>query len=84
MPETDQPGRNTHAQPAETTAPGESLRPLLVNAQTAADLLGVSSRLLWALKDSGDIPHVRVGKRGVRYDVDDLRAFIRRQKVAGR
>jgi hypothetical protein len=49
--------------------------PLLVNARTAATMLGIGMRLLWSLTNRGDISCARVG-RLVRYRPEDLRAFI--------
>jgi excisionase family DNA binding protein len=41
----------------------------------AADRLGVCSRTVWTLAETGRLPRVRIG-RSVRYDPDDLDAFI--------
>lgn len=53
---------------------------LLVDVPTAAKMLSICSKTLWALTDSGQITAVRIG-RSVRYDPDDLREFIRRTKI---
>ncbi len=54
--------------------------PLLVDSHTAAVMLSISERSLWALSTPrGTLPVVRLG-RAVRFDVDDLREFIGRQK----
>ncbi len=54
--------------------------PLLVDSHAAAELLSISERTLWTLSaPRGDLPVVRLG-RAVRYDLDDLREFIGRQK----
>lgn len=42
--------------------------------------MGVSERYIWALKDSGELPHVRIGRR-VLFTEDDLNAFIERSRV---
>jgi excisionase family DNA binding protein len=55
---------------------------LLLNAREAAALLSISTRKLWALTASGEIPKVPVG-RAVRYSIDDLREWIERVKVSG-
>jgi len=52
---------------------------LLVKPAEAAEALAVSPRKLWAMTNSGEIPCVRLG-RAVRYDLDDLRAWIDEQK----
>ena len=61
----------TRAQPTEL---------LLVDARTAAGLLSISERQLWALTKDGQIACVRVGKRGIRYDPVDLRDFVTNSK----
>ena len=52
---------------------------LLVDSRTAANMLSISKRSLWARKKSGEIASVRIG-RSVRFDVRDLIAFIDLQK----
>ena len=51
-------------------------RALLVDARSAAAMLGIGQRFLWSLTASGDIPSVRLSKRAVRYSVQDLEAWI--------
>jgi excisionase family DNA binding protein len=51
----------------------------LYTEREAAKWLGVCVRTLWAIRASGEIPHVRLG-RAIRYDVDDLRAYVARNK----
>ena len=53
--------------------------PLLLRAEQAAKALAISPRLLWTLTNDGTIPCVRIG-RTVRYDPNDLTAWIKRQK----
>ncbi|MDA0810705.1 MAG: helix-turn-helix domain-containing protein [Planctomycetota bacterium] len=55
-----------------------TLTPLLTVRETA-DVLRVSERTLWTLTNSGELPSVRVG-RSVRYDQNDLAAWIRSRK----
>ena len=52
---------------------------LLLTAREAAKALAISERTLWTLTNHGDVPVVRLG-RSVRYDPDDLRAFVKRSK----
>jgi excisionase family DNA binding protein len=59
-----------------------SLPPLLLRPQEAAEVLGISSRKLWGMTASGEIPCIRLG-RCVRYSVDDLRLWIDAQKEGG-
>lgn len=62
-----------------------TIQPMLVNAKDAAKALGISERTLWQytfgnVAEESRIPAVRIGNR-VRYDVNDLRAFIERRKT---
>jgi excisionase family DNA binding protein len=54
---------------------------LLLTAPEAAKALAISPRTLWSLTQRGDIPCVRIG-RSVRYDLEDLRAWIASRKEA--
>lgn len=49
--------------------------PMAVDARTAAKVLGVSERTVWTLKDRGELPTVRIGRR-VLYRVADLHEFL--------
>jgi len=51
----------------------------LMNVKEAARFLQISERMLWQLTKDGEIVAVRVG-RCVRYERQDVRAFIQRQK----
>jgi len=55
---------------------GEPLDRLLLRPREAAQALGISERTLWG---SG-IPRIRVGKRGIRYSIDDLKRWIDSQR----
>lgn len=57
------------------------MKPLL-SVKDAKALLAIGARKLWELTNSGDIPHVRIG-RAIRYDVDDLEQWIVRRKRRG-
>lgn len=52
--------------------------PLLVDSVRAGEMLGVSSRTIFALNATGELPAVRIG-RAVRYRVADLEAFCARR-----
>jgi excisionase family DNA binding protein len=52
-----------------------TMEPMLLLTRQAAKLLNISERTLWTLTNEGKIPCVRVG-RSVRYDPNDLRAWI--------
>lgn len=59
-----------------STTPTE--RQILVTPRDAAGMLGISERTLWAMKESGQLPHVRIG-RSVRYRIVDLEAWAASQ-----
>ncbi|QDU25887.1 Helix-turn-helix domain protein [Anatilimnocola aggregata] len=55
---------------------------LLLDARATARRLSISSRTLWTLTNSGQIPFVRVGRR-VLYSPTALQAWIaQREEVA--
>jgi excisionase family DNA binding protein len=56
---------------------------LLVTAKQAAASLAISERTLWQLTHEGRLPVVRFG-RTVRYDPDDLRAFVAAGRCVGK
>lgn len=62
---------------AGTTQPRLALRP-----REAAQLLGISPRLLWTMTAMNRIPHFRIGRR-VAYSVDALRAWVAKQSEGG-
>ena len=55
----------------------------LVDRRTAAKILGISTRKLWSLTASGEIPCVKIG-RAVRYDLRDLSEYVNKQKQKAR
>ena len=54
-------------------------KPLLLTPNEAAKMLSISARTLWDLKTTGKIRCVRIN-RLVRYDPQDLIAYIEKQK----
>ncbi|PHS04369.1 MAG: DNA-binding protein [Blastopirellula sp.] len=52
----------------------------LLNSRQAAKLLSISERKLWSLANEGDLPCVKFG-RTVRYDKEDIKAWINKQKI---
>lgn len=54
----------------------------LLSARQAAARLCISTRKLWSMTSSGEIPAIRIG-RGVRYAPDDLAAYIAQQRSGG-
>ena len=53
----------------------------LLDAKKAAKALGVSPRTLWTLTRSGDVLHVRIGRR-VLYAPGDLERFTESRRRA--
>jgi excisionase family DNA binding protein len=49
--------------------------PCLMTSKQAAAHLNISTRKLWTLTNSNKLPAIRIG-RCVRYDSQDLRVFI--------
>jgi excisionase family DNA binding protein len=54
---------------------------LLWTSREAAAALNISERTLWKLTNEAKMPCVRIG-RAVRYDPEDIRAWIERTKTA--
>ena len=52
--------------------------PLALRPKDAARALGIGERLLWSMTNSGEIPHVRIG-RTIVYPVHLLRAWLSAQ-----
>lgn len=48
---------------------------LTVSRRDAAQMLGISERLLWTWTKAGHIPHLRIGTR-VLYPVEQLRRWL--------
>lgn len=59
-----------------------NIQPKLLNSEDAAVYLGLSKRTLetWRCKQKYNIPYVKIGN-AIRYAIDDLNAYIERQKV---
>ena len=53
---------------------------LLWTSREASRAMSISERTLWGLTKNGTIPCVKIG-RSVRYDPDDIRAWIAIQKM---
>lgn len=51
---------------------------LALRPREAAKALGISERLLWSKTNSGEIPHLRIGK-AILYPVDVLRDWLKAQ-----
>lgn len=55
--------------------------PLLIDEREAARLLGCCQRTVWAIRQAGDIPHIRL-RGSVRYALSDLEKYIADQRVS--
>ena len=53
---------------------------LLLRPADAAEVVGLSERLLWSLTKAGKIPVLRIG-RATRYALKDLEEWIERQRL---
>lgn len=72
-PTSGSPAENSHADPVDSST-------TLLGTGQAAERLGVNPRTLRRLTAKGDIPKVHIG-RAVRYDPDDLDAYIASRKA---
>jgi excisionase family DNA binding protein len=59
---------------AQATTPPQGGQPLLVGVADVARLLNVSARTVWSLTDTGQLPHLRIGRR-VLYPLESVRAW---------
>ena len=57
----------------------QQIQPALMNIKCASRYLAISERKLWEMSKTNIIPVVRFG-RAVRYDINDLNAFISKAK----
>jgi excisionase family DNA binding protein len=53
--------------------------PALVGIEEASEHLGISKRKLYALTEERAVPHYRIGKRAVRFDLAELRKYFAAQ-----
>jgi predicted DNA-binding transcriptional regulator AlpA len=61
-------------------AANSSTEPLLIKAPDAARILSISERKLWSLTASRQVPSVRIGKKMVRYSIEELQEWIQSKK----
>jgi len=54
--------------------------PQLLTAQQVAERLGLSNKLVYLLAARGDLPVVRISRRAVRFDSEDVVAWLRQRK----
>jgi excisionase family DNA binding protein len=53
----------------------------LITAHEVAQRLGIKSTAVYDLAKSGDLPHVRISERRIRFDADDLERWLDRRTV---
>lgn len=56
---------------------------LLLTAREAAAALSISEKTLWSLTKAGEVPHVRIGERSIRYSVDELKRWLSEHRIGG-
>ena len=71
-------GEDDYTGPAR---PGGSMQDLLTYAE-ASNHLNIKLGTLYALVSQGHVPHVRLGRRLVRFFRGDLDAWLRKNSVA--
>jgi excisionase family DNA binding protein len=70
---------NTSHQQSSSPISSETL---LIDVDAVARLLNVSSRTVWTLTSTGQLPHLRIGRR-VLYSVASIRAWTEAKLTAG-
>ena len=78
--------RGSHALPtsADGLAPTRDARndgPKLLTYDQAATMLSVSVSTLRRMAEAGEIPHIRIGERSVRFDLADLHEYIGQRRT---
>jgi len=53
----------------------------LISIPEAAQLLNVTRSALYAMVERGEVPHVRMGQRRIRFDLVDLRQWLESKRV---
>jgi excisionase family DNA binding protein len=61
---------------------GETQTPLLLSLKQAAQALSLSERTVWTMVQTGDLPHLRVGRR-LLFSRAALEAWIEKQQSGG-
>jgi excisionase family DNA binding protein len=64
--------------------PKDNQSPSLLTYREAARMLGLPRGTIYSMVHHNQIPHVRLGKRLVRFDVDELRRFVDEHRVEAR
>ena len=56
----------------------------LLTVEAVAELLNVSTTLVYRLKDEGELPFYKIGKGAVRFSMDDIESYLLRKRESGR
>ena len=56
----------------------------LLTVEAVAELLNVSTTLVYRLKDTGELPFYKIGRGAVRFSMDDIESYLFRKREAGR
>lgn len=62
---------------------GVTIPTLALRPKEAAKALGIGERKLWAMTNSGELPHIRIG-RAVVYPVRELEGWLSERVAKGR
>lgn len=76
-------GAQAEPEEARGSEPSGPLNEQLLDARQAASLLRIPRSTLYELVRSRGLPHVRVGRRGMRFTRADLSYWIARNTVHG-
>ena len=83
MTDSTRPSKPTRTLGRRVLVHKEGCSARLLSAKAAAVYLGIGTRLLWSLGNSGELATVRIRGR-VLFDLGDLDAFIDARKRGGR
>ena len=56
----------------------------LLTVEAVAELLNVSTTLVYRLKDNGELPFYKIGKGAVRFSMDDIEMYLLQKRETGR
>jgi excisionase family DNA binding protein len=54
--------------------------PMVVDEDQAAQMLGISRRMVFEFRSKGELQYVKLG-RLIRYRVSDIQAFLERKRI---
>jgi excisionase family DNA binding protein len=80
----DARGKRSHTSNAGDRGADERVRERLLDAGTAAEMLGLAVGTLRNMTWRGDLSYVKIGKRCVRYRESELLAWIDKHTICAR